>query len=255
MALYTREQAEAYLRTWWLERAMLEPEFSFDQDKFERTIDLFEALKNEKTNADKSIGAQQNMLQFLAQGQVKNEDIEQTKRHFSDNKHLNYYDEFMENGLSNKILSFLVQNGIPTEALKVVKTFDDNTWTVPKHMLHKGDNRKIEIVQETGDPSNTIYGFSIYINGVKEFTWTRDYDTDLRETLEALTAQAWHMFDERQLDDLYEGQTIKTKKIVDQNGNMTIQEAYFSNEDIKIRKRYAKGTIIDGVKVGGRFIK
>lgn len=159
------KQIYEHLNQWWESNKDL---ISFNNTKVEKTADMFKRLMSEKSNSTKTIDEQFSMLTDIAYGFAINENENATFNHYADNKHLNYFDVFLEEGERSNITEALNKANIPTDVLKGIKKnipYDANTRTE--------DGRLVRVVQETEPPSNTISYFAIYVDGEMIYSWDR----------------------------------------------------------------------------------
>lgn len=126
--------------------------------------DLFYDLMKEKQNSSKDLPTQEALLAEIARKLAIGEKPESVFRQHGDNKHLNYFDVFLEEGASGDILDILKENGISTDILKGIKK------NVPFDVTVDG----IRVVQEMSngeDTSPTIERFAIYKDGSLIYEW------------------------------------------------------------------------------------
>lgn len=127
--------------------------------------DLFYELMKEKQNASKDLPTQEALLAEIARKLAIGEKPESVFRQHGDNKHLNYFDVFLEEGESGKILERLNDYGISSDVLKGIKK------NVPFDVTIDG----VRVVQEMSngeDTSPTIERFEIYKDGSLVYFWS-----------------------------------------------------------------------------------
>lgn len=196
---------------------------------------------------DKSIF--QDILDGIASGETNSTIFTQ----LSDNKHMAFFNNFGEDGLADKLINALKAYGISTDILKGVSR--GSKFTDIDDIA--SDGVRVQIVW--GEDSEGYY----YIDNIsitKEkadgeiesiFEWESggifNEDTEEYEEL-----KKWTYTDR---DEFSVGRTV-AKREVEAPDYKYIEEKYktISGNDFT-RKRYAAGTVIDGIKVGGRFIK
>lgn len=132
--------------------------------------ELFYDLMREKQNINKDIPTQEALLAEIARKLSYGETRESVFRQHGDNKHLNYFDVFLEEGASKNILDALNYYGISTDVLKGIKK------NVPFDAVIDG----VRVVQEISngdDGSPTVEKFEITKDGKLVYFWTprRDY--------------------------------------------------------------------------------
>lgn len=126
--------------------------------------DLFYDLMKEKQNASKDLPTQEALLAEIARKLVIGEKPESIFRQHGDNKHLNYFDVFLEEGESGRILERLNDYGISSNVLKGIKK------NVPFDTTIDG----VRVVQEMSngeDTSPTVERFAIYKDGKLIYVW------------------------------------------------------------------------------------
>lgn len=170
---------------------------------------------------------------------------------FADNKHLSYFDAFLGEGERGKIQKAFSQNNLPTELLKGIRKNTDYSNTT----IVNGQSVTIEQITDIdADGYRYVSEFNVYVDG--------DLIYDFKADRNFMTESVRKSFLERAEDILemsegsfFDGETITKRKVNTPNYSY-VEEAYQTSKgDISTRKRYAAGTVIDGVKVGGRFIR
>ena len=172
--IINEQQMDKHLRQWWQDNKDL---IDFNELKLFKTKEMFSQLMTEKNNLSKTMDEQLSMLTDIAYGFAINEKENATFNRYADNKHLNYFDIFLEDGQRGMITEALNRAGISTDVLKGIK----------KNVPYDATIDGVRVVQETEPPSNTISYFAIYKDGEKIYEWSRSstdygyYDEDFFE--------------------------------------------------------------------------
>lgn len=216
-------------------------------------VDVYNKLKTEsnvqKYNKTQLISLVDDIFYGLGKGETK-EEIFRTQ---GATKHLNYFDNFLERGESDKVIKAINNVGGSTDILKGIKPYKPQDFYSPL------DNR-FKIEQEWSDGSDGTsphaISFDIYFEGEKIYHWgegdIKDFDYEPEYTLEDYAEIEYERIKE---ETSYKAKQTLSKETITKFDYSYVREAYKTSTDkIFIRKRYAKGTIINGVKVGGRFI-
>lgn len=232
-------QIYEYLNKWWESNKDL---ISFNNEKVVKTADMFKKLMSEKNNSTKTVDEQLSMLTDIAYGFAINENENATFNRYADNKHLNYFDIFLEEGERSRITEALNKANISTDILKGIKKnipYDASSTTE--------DGRLVRVVQETEPPSNTISYFAIYVDGVMVYSWDRSfggYDDNPYDGI----------FDD---EDYFDEDTVKITYSINEAQKKTKSEYVktynFGGDDV-IHERHTKSgrTIYQDSK--GRFV-
>lgn len=229
------------------------PDKELTENQIQTTIDLFNRLMNENVNKNKNLAEQESFVTDIAIGLTIGETPEFIFRQHSDNKHLNYFDIFLAEGETDKILKALEENSIPTDVLRGLKRNEDFDVTI-------GNVRIFQKVAYDENGSISIEKFEIYKDGKLIYEWIPynedEYDYDdmdfefdeyyrTEPKFEAPKEQPKRK-DGKPRKSIYVG-TIVT------SNNIVIEKSY--DKLGRRRLQYAAGTVINGVKVGGRTVK
>lgn len=152
-------------------------EFDLPQSMVDKTREIYNLVKNEKINLSRPKREHHNLVTAIF-GQVfigtKPETI--IALH-SDNKHMNYFDVFLEQGEAKKVMQALKKEGISTEALRGIKR------NLPENLKKIGDNVYVtQVISSNDSDSLSIEEFEI-IKKTEEgaevlYAWKRD-DEDI----------------------------------------------------------------------------
>lgn len=216
------------------------PQFSLNSDKIKDTKDLFDKLMNEKSNITKNEWEQEALITDIATGFAYNEPADLIFREHSDNKHMSFFDNFLEEGESNKISKILSEYGLPTEVLRGVKP-----------------NVDIDIERDFGNDTVEIRGkinpspdseseqddfFEIWLNGKKIYEWDRNGFDEVEEVGD------FEIDDTYEPDSYYEPSGERRAKLYTKSGKLrkgiyiaTIEK---SNGEIITKELTSKGQII-----------
>lgn len=143
------------------------PQIKLTESKIQDTVDLFDKLMNEKVNQSKNLWEQEALVTDIAIGYSFGEQTDFIFRQHADNKHLNYFDVFLEQGEAEKIQKALLKYNISTDVLKGIKKNIDFDIVIDK----------IRIVQTMSDGENTsptIESFEIYKDKKLIYRWGAD---------------------------------------------------------------------------------
>lgn len=143
------------------------PQIELTESQIQDTIDLFDRLMNEKVNQSKNLWEQEALVTDIAIGYSIGEQTDFIFRQHADNKHLNYFDVFLEQGEADKIQKALFKHNISTDVLKGIKKNVDFDVTI-------GNVRVVQKMSDGEDTSPTIESFEIYKNGELIYKWTPD---------------------------------------------------------------------------------
>lgn len=191
----------------------------------------------------------QDILDGIASGETDSTIFTQ----LSDNKHMAFFNNFGEDGLADKLIDALKAHGISTDVLKSVTR--GSKFTDVDDVTN--DGVRVQIIWGE-DEDGYYYMDSISItkendNGEEEtvFEWESEGIID-EDTGEFEPLKKWTYVDKDEFDT---GNTIAYQEVT--TPKYTYREEKFKTSTGKdtTRKRYAAGTVINGVKVGGRFIK
>lgn len=102
--------------------------YDYPKSIVDKVVDAYNLIKFQDINKDKTLeelDATLNAIAFnLEQGGY--DTAEGASREFSSNKHINYFDNFGEFGLSDEIVEVLSNIGAGTDVLKGLKSFKDD---------------------------------------------------------------------------------------------------------------------------------
>lgn len=143
------------------------PQIELTESQIQDTVDLFDILMNEKVNQSKNLWEQEALVTDIAIGYSIGEPTDLIFRQHADNKHLNYFDVFLEQGEADKIQKALLKHNISTDVLKGIKKNVDFDVTV-------GNVRIVQTMSDGEDTSPTIESFEIYKDGELIYKWTPD---------------------------------------------------------------------------------
>lgn len=154
------------------------PEFDLPQEMIDKTREIYNLVKNEKINLARPKREHHNLVTAIF-GQVfvgvKPETI--TALH-SDNKHMNYFDVFLEQGEAKKVMKALKKEGLSTESLRGIKR------NLPENSKKIGEDVYVnQVISRTEEDSLLIEEFEI-IKKTEEGTeilykWERKFEDDI----------------------------------------------------------------------------
>ena len=143
------------------------PQIELTESKIQDTIDLFDRLMNEKVNQSKNLWEQEALVTDIAIGYSIGEPTDLIFRQHADNKHLNYFDVFLEQGEADRIQKALLKHNVPTDVLKGIKKNIDFDVKI-------GNIRVVQTMSDGEDTSPTIESFEIYKDGELIYKWSPD---------------------------------------------------------------------------------
>lgn len=228
-------------------------EVEISSSDFARANQQYEKVMTEKRwkGVDKltDMSVFQDILDGIASGETDSTIFTQ----LSDNKHMSFFNNFGEDGLADKLIDALKAHGISTDVLKGVTR--GSKFTDVDDVTN--DGIRVQIIWGE-DEDGYYYMDSISItkendDGEEEvvFEWESEGIID-EDTGEFEPLKRWTYVDKDEFDT---GNTIAYQEIT--TPQYTYREEKFKTSTGKYttRKRYAAGTVINGVKAGGRFIK
>lgn len=221
--------------------------------------DLYTALMNENRNKGKS---QDDQIRFI--GTII-ENVEQYKTSnkftrqqsydrifgaYGDNSHLNYFDVFLNEGETNKVLKALVDNKLSSEILRGIKKgqkFDNEANGIDKP-------RVIQEVSTIGDDSPYVSYFAIIYQGktIYEYSGGKIYkerkgDNPLDDRWDNIIKNYQEAFEGTEYSKKSKATVGKAKK--DKSTGKTYNEYYH------IKTRKDGSTYIMKQGKGGKFVK
>ena len=148
------------------------PQIELTESQIQDTVDLFDRLMNEKVNQSKNLWEQEALVTDIAIGYSIGEPTDLIFRQHADNKHLNFFDNFLNYGETRKIEKMLKENNLPSSILKGLK---------PNQEIHlvqeyKGDEIEIKgniTFSPDGEKEQNDY-LEISMNGQIIYSWRRN---------------------------------------------------------------------------------
>lgn len=141
------------------------PQIELTESQIADTKILYDRLMNEKINQTKNEWEQEALITDIAIGLAMGESPDFIFRQHSDSKHLNYFDVFLEDGETDRVLRALEKHGISTDVLKGIKKNVDFDVTT-------GNVRVVQTMSDEEDTSPTIDSFEIYKDGKLIYMWS-----------------------------------------------------------------------------------
>lgn len=226
---------------------------AIDDEGFTRATKIYDKTILESRWADADEKIHESIFGDILDGVASGEDSDRIFTQLSDNKHMVFFDNFGTDGLSGEIKKALEEHGINTGVLRGV---------TKGNKFNDGDditNNGIRVQIDWGEDERGYY----YINymlitrendkGEIEviFEWSSEGKIN-EDTGELTPLKRWTYVDR---DEFEQGNTIAYKEV--NTPNYSYREEKYKTKKNKdaTRKRYAAGTVINGKKVGGRFIK
>ena len=216
------------------------PQFSLNSEKVKDIKDLFNKLMNEQSNITKNEWEQEALITDIATGCAYGESADLIFREHSDNKHMTFFDNFLEKGEADRISKILSEYGLPTEVLRGVKP-----------------NVDIDITRDLGGDTIEIKGkinpspdseseqddfFEIYLNGKKIYEWDRNGFDEVEEVDDFITDDVYEP------DNDYEPSEDRIAKLYTKSGKLrkgvyiaTIEK---SNGEVITKELTSKGQIV-----------
>lgn len=247
--LLTKYEQKKYL-TQFLEENGLD----FTNEQYDRILENYDRIMVDPENAKASKSTQISGLTAVAidvmiRG-ISDDDI------FIENtsyKHLSYFDNFLAKGESKNILDVLQQYNIPPDVLRGVRlNLPMDGDNVPFERINKngkitkGNVKITQVIVKEPNESPYIGEFIIEYKGKIIYRFKQEFKGQLNYV---------NFIERSELnkDKVERGKTIEKRKV------KTIKYEYYERSyekkdgTIGTKKQYAKGTIINGKKVGGQF--
>lgn len=148
------------------------PQIELTESQIQDTIDLFDRLMNEKVNQTKNLWEQEALVTDIAIGYSIGEQTDLIFRQHADNKHLDFFDNFLNYGETRKIEKILKENNLPSSILKGLKPNQEI------HLVPEYNGDKIEIkgnitFSPDGEKEQNDY-LEISMNGKIIYSWHRN---------------------------------------------------------------------------------
>lgn len=182
MRQFTDFEVYAKLKKWETEN-----EGTLTENDYERIIDIYGRVVNDDVNKTKGKLEQESMITYLAdsvQAQIDkgaseskiNETWTYIENHFSDNKHFEFYRNFMGDEATRQLQKTIMDNKLPSSILRGIKA------KVSIHQEIVVDGNVIEITgyfdpSPEGAEDNRNF-FTIIKNGDVIFDWNADVEED-----------------------------------------------------------------------------
>lgn len=222
-------------------------EYNFSIDDVE---EVYNILKSETRYKNKSKSAMQDLVTDIALGLAGGESKEEIISNKGSQKHLNYFDNFYEQGMTKEVIDAIKSAGGTLDVLKGIKPYKSDTITSPV------DNRfRFSYEWEVGTAGESFIpiSFDIYFEGKNIYHWGNS--RRMRDNEPTFYDRVEMAYIIRVQEKSYKPQqTLYKETIETQDGSYYLEGYKTSKGNNFTRKRYAKGTIIDGVAVGGRWI-
>lgn len=208
----------------------LENDFPLSKKQREQAVDIFTGLSNEK-QVQKYLSNKQDTISFahdIIEGVYYGETEKMFRARHGDIKHLNFFDTFIYQGAVNDITDVLSSHKVSTDLLSPLRAYQNFNYDI-----NIDDNKyTVKAIWDSDNGSPYMEEFEIRKNGIL--------------ILELRTSQGEKYFYKRynEEDKLQETFMSKNNKIINAK----------KDKNSVLRYRYAKGTVINGIKVGGRIV-
>lgn len=180
------------------------------------TIDIYNSVMTEKVNATKTKDEQVSLIHDILIGFSYNETKDRLLRAHSDVKFLSFFDNFLDEGESEKVYNAIKSLGLPTEILRGIKPNVDIDIKV-----NSGGNI-VEIsgsINPSPDGDNNQDDFLlIKVNGASIYNWVRELPYFIDEDFEYNPTDA----PETKTGNLRKGVYLGT--IMTSDGNVVTEE-------------------------------
>lgn len=148
------------------------PQIELTENQIQDIVDLFDRLMNEQVNQSKNLWEQEALVTDIAIGISIGESTDFIFGQHADNKHLNFFDIFLEYGERSKIEKILKEYNLPSSVLKGIKPNQE------MHFVTEYNGNKIEIkgnitFSPDGEKEQNDY-LEISINGENVYSWKRN---------------------------------------------------------------------------------
>lgn len=217
-------------------------------------LKVYDRLQSESNIKKYNKTQLRSLVNDIFYGLSRGETQEELFRAQGSQKHLNYFDNFFGRGESDKIIEAIKNVGGSTDILKGIKPYKPQEFIPPM-------DKRFQIIQEWSDGTDGTsphpISFELYFKGERIYGWGEiEEDYDESEPEYTLQDFADIRYEELISTNKYKPQQTLARELVTTFDGSYTREAYKTTTGKNaIRKRYAKGTVIDGIKVGGRFIK
>lgn len=222
---------------------------NLDENQIKAIKKTYYDIANENNIISKTKEEQKSVVTGIAIDVARGAGENERFNRWADNKHMSYFDNFLEDGARGDIQEQLNKYNIPTDILKPIRKNTDysNTQFV--------NGKEVTIQQFTDvddDGYRYVSQFDIFVDGVRVYHFSAEQNTFSERVRENFIEMAQNIYYEN--GDFSVGETITSRKVNTPNYGY-VEETYSKNNgEVTTRKRYAKGTVINGVKVGGRFM-
>lgn len=224
---------------------------SLNDKQIQKIKDIYYSLTGEKSTQKKTKQDQLDMISAITIEVNAHQRDDVIYNRFADNRHMNYFDEFLGDGERAKIQKALQEYQLPTELLRPIRKNVDYDNTT----MYNG--KKVTVHQKTDiddDGYRYVSEFEIYVDDELIYSFGNTQNPITTKNAERFLDKAQEAFDDAG-GEIGTGETVIKRNIKTPTYTYT-EEAYGkSNGEIGIRRRYAKGTIINGINVSGRFMK
>lgn len=220
---------------------------NWDTEQTSKLVTLFKRVMNDEININMSAADQESMITSLAYGMSKGEKEPLLYREHTSYKHINYFDVFMQKGESDNVLDVLAKYKIPPSVLRGVRIHlpldGDKVFFTNKN----GKKDFVELIQklskgENGSP--VIEYFEIKYHDKPIYKFENVFGS--KKLLDSIREK---------MAEFAIGKDIEKREV--QTPDYTYYQHFYKdkNDNIKVRKQYAAGTIINGKNKGGKFFK
>ena len=257
MRQFTDFEVYAQLKKWETENGG-----TLTEDDYKRIVDIYGRVINDDVNKTKGKLEQESMITYLAdsvQAQIdkgENANMDKTwtyiENHFSDNKHFEFYRNFIGDEATKQLQKTLINNKLPSSILRGIKA---------KVYIHQEVVINGDAVEITGyfDPSpdgaeDNRNFFVIRKNGDVIFNWEANAEEDNTipsynlsdEELDELESRRRDL--EKRRNTTKQGKPTRSKYIKSYIvGNDIIQERYTSNNQVIFQDK--RGRFVSRSKV------
>lgn len=216
------------------------PQFSLNSDKVKDIKDLFDRLMNERSNITKNEWEQEALITDIAIGFAYGESADSIFREHSDNKHMSFFDNFLEKGEADRISKILSEYGLPTEVLRGVKPSVD--IDIKRNLGEDTIEIKGKINPSPDGESEQDDFFEIWLNGKRIYEWNRNGFDEVEEVGDFKTDDTYES------DSDYEPSEERRAKLYTKSGKLrkgvyiaTIEK---SDGEVITKELTSKGQII-----------
>lgn len=157
----------------------INPDIIITEEMINKSYEIFETVKKEKLNINRKGLEKESFVTAILGQVIIGQDKDTLTALYSDNKHMNYFDVFLDKGEARKIQKALTNKGLSTEVLRgIKKSLPEEGKKIAPNILY---------VQELGENENgslvivNVEIVEVKDNGENEviYNWKRKQDFEV----------------------------------------------------------------------------